>query len=80
MVSHNPIILQKCAQQSGGTNKNHSTPHSKQEGEKYGHNTSGFSFPQATKDIEASDSVNASQLHVDRHLMGSIHPMRGKPP
>ena len=79
-VSLSPIILRKCAQKSGGTNKDHSTPHSKQEGEKYGHNTSEFIFPQATKDIEASDSVNARQLHVDRHLMGSIHPMRGKPP
>ena len=34
----------------------------------------------ASKDIKARDSVNASQLHVDRHLMGSIHPVDGKPP
>ena len=27
-----------------------------------------------------SESVNASQLHVDRHKMGSIHPVDGKPP
>jgi hypothetical protein len=33
----------------------------------------------ASKDIEASESVNASQLHIDRHLMGSIHPVDGKP-
>ena len=34
----------------------------------------------ASKDIKASESVNASQLYVDRHLMGSIHPVDGKPP
>ena len=34
----------------------------------------------ASKDIKVSESVNASQLHVDRHLMGSIHPVDGKPP
>ena len=34
----------------------------------------------ASKDTEAFESVNASQLHVGRHLMGSIHPMDGKPP
>lgn len=34
----------------------------------------------ASKDIKACESVNASQLHVDRHLMGSIHPVDGKPP
>jgi hypothetical protein len=34
----------------------------------------------ASKDIKAIESVNASQLHVDRHLMGSIHPVDGKPP
>ena len=33
-----------------------------------------------SKDIKASESVNACQLHVDRHLMGSIHPVDGKPP
>ena len=34
----------------------------------------------ASKDIKACESVNASQLHFDRHMMGSIHPMDGKPP
>ena len=34
----------------------------------------------ASKDIKACESVNASQLHVDRYLMGSIHPVDGKPP
>lgn len=34
----------------------------------------------ASKDIKASESVNACQLYVDRHLMGSIHPVDGKPP
>jgi hypothetical protein len=37
---------------------------------------------QATKEIEeiSSKSVNASQPCVDKHLMGSIHPVEGKPP
>ena len=34
----------------------------------------------ASKDIKACESVNASQLHIDRHLMGSIHLVHGKPP
>ena len=34
----------------------------------------------ASKDIKTSELVNASQLHVGRHLMGSIHPVDGKPP
>ena len=34
----------------------------------------------ASKDIKVSESVNAGQLHGDRHLMGSIHPVDGKPP
>jgi hypothetical protein len=37
---------------------------------------------QATKEIEekSSKSVNASQPSVDEHLVGSIHPVEGKPP
>ena len=37
---------------------------------------------QATKEIEekSSKSVNASQSSVDEHLVGSIHPVEGKPP
>ena len=34
----------------------------------------------ASKDVKACESVNASQLHVGRHLMGSIHPVDEKPP
>jgi hypothetical protein len=29
---------------------------------------------------KSSKSVNASQLNIDKHLMGSIHPVEGQPP
>ena len=45
----NSFTGNNCAWKSGGTNKNHSTPCSKQEGEKYGHKQDSASCKQQRK-------------------------------
>ena len=80
-ISQNPIILQQvCPKEWRYTNKTTQLLVQNKRGRSTTTQQDSASCKQQRKlRKKPSESVNASQLHVDRHKMGSIHPVDGKP-